>query len=184
MILEKVFDMTNIIQTQAIDTGILDQAEIALVDGVSKTGDLIQSYADALCQVFNRRDTEGNTLEAWFNLVGAEKKGIKARRASFVQRMIARGHVKEGTTDKPSATVDTYWQRVKIASGYVPSGRVSGGTDVDAKTLAELKTMINRIFKSEEDGVNCDASEYKGALMEVFEGLGGDVDTLGKNTKG
>jgi len=179
MILEKVFIMTTVIQTQAIDTGILDAAEIALVDGVSKTGDLIQGYADALCAVFNRRDTEGHTLEAWYNLVGAERKGIKARRASFVQRMIARGHVKAGTTDKPSATVDTYWQRVKEASGYVPKGRVSGGTDVDAKTLAELKTMINRILKSEEDGKDCNASMFKGNLMEVFEGLGGEVDTLG-----
>ena len=93
--------------------------------------------------------------------------------------MVARGHVKVGTTDKPSATVDTYWQRVKEASGYVPSGRVSGATDVDAKTLAELKTMINRILKSEEDGKDCTASMFKGQLREVFEGMGGDVDTLG-----
>jgi hypothetical protein len=175
MILEEVFDMTTVIQTQAIDTGILDQAEIALVEGVSKTGDLIQSYADALCQVFNRRDTEGHTLEAWYNLVGAEKKGIKARRASFVQRMIARGHVKAGTTDKPSATVDTYWMRVKVASGYVPSGRVSGTNDVDTKTAAELKTMINRILKSEEDGKECHASMILAALKDAHVVLTGEA---------
>ena len=167
---------TQVITTNTNDS-ILDAAEIALVDGVSKTGDLIQGYADVLCKVFDRVDTNGNTIEKWFNLVGAEKKGIKARRASFVQRMIARGHVK--ADGKPSATVDTYWMRVKEASGYVPKGRVTGGTDVDSKTLAELKTMINRILKSEEDGQDCNASMFKGNLMEVFEGMGGDVDTLG-----
>jgi len=169
--------MTTVIQISTIDQSILDQAEIALVDGVSKTGDLIQNYANVLCEVFDRKDTNGNTIEKWFNLVGAEKKGIKDRRASFVQRMIARGHVK--ADGKPSATVDVYWQRVKEASGYVPKGRVSGGTDVDSKTLAELKTMINRILKSEEDGKECAASMFKGQLMEVFEGMGGDVDNLG-----
>ena len=168
---------THVIQTTVDGSSILDQAEIALVEGVSKTGDLIQGYADILCEVFDRKDANGNTLEKWFNLVGADKKGIKARRASFVQRMIARGYVKPD--GKPSATVDVYWQRVKEASGYMPKGRVSGGTDVDSKTLAELKTMINRILKSEEDGQDCNASQWKRELMQVFEGMGGDVDTLG-----
>ena len=168
---------TQVITIGEYDNSILDQAEIALVDGVSKTGDLIQGYADVLCQVFDRKDANGNTLEKWFNLVGADKKGIKARRASFVQRMIARGHVKPD--GKPSATVDTYWMRVKEASGYVPKGRVTGGTDVDSKTVAELKTMINRIFKSEESGEDCEASEIKGDLMDIYARLGGDIDKLG-----
>jgi hypothetical protein len=168
--------MTNVINTNTNDS-ILDEAEIALVEGATKTGDLIQNYANVLCKVFDRKDTEGNTIEKWFNLVGAEKKGIKARRASFVQRMIARGHVKPD--GKHTATVDTYWMRVKEASGYIPKGRVSGGTDVDSKTLAELKTMINRILKSEEEGKDCNASMFKGNLMEIFEGMGGDVDNLG-----
>jgi hypothetical protein len=169
--------MTNVISTTTNDS-ILDAAEIALVDGVSKTGDLIQGYADVLCQVFNVKDAMGNTITPWHGLKGKDKKGIKDRRASFVQRMIARGYVKPD--GKPSATVDVYWQRVKEASGYVTSGnRVSGGTDVDSKTMAELKTMINRILKSEEDGQGCNASQWKRELMQVFEGMGGDVDTLG-----
>jgi hypothetical protein len=169
--------MTTVITSPAIDSGILFTARSALVDGVSKTGDLIQGYATVLCEVFDRKDTEGNTIGKWFDLVGADKKGIKAERALFVTAMMARGHTK--SDGKPSATVDTYWMRVKEASGYVPKGRVSGGTDVDSKTMAELKTMINRILKSEEDGQDCNASMFKGNLMEVFEGMGGDVDTLG-----
>jgi hypothetical protein len=170
--------MTTVIIVGEYDQSILDQAEIALVDGVSKTGELIQGYADALCKVFNVKDSMGNTIVPWHALKGKDKKGIKERRASFVQRMVNRGHVKPD--GKPSATVDVYWQRVKEASGYVTSGnRVTGGTDVDSKTLAELKTMINRILKSEEDGKECNASMFKGNLMEIFEGMGGDVDNLG-----
>ena len=169
--------MTNVIQTQSVDQSILDSARNALVEGASKTGEVVQAYANVLCEVFNRKDTNGNTIEHWFNLVGKDKKGIKEERARFVTAMIARGFVK--SDGKPSATVDVYWQRVKEASGYVPKGRVSGGTDVDSKTLAELKTMINRILKSEEDGQDCNASMFKGQLMEIFEGMGGDVDNLG-----
>ena len=171
--------MTTVIQTQAIDTGILDQAEIALADGVSKTGDLIQGYANALSQVFDRRDTEGNIIAKWFTLEGAERKGIKARRASFVQRMMQNPKfvktIKADGTKVPTATVDTYWSRVKEASGYVPSGRVTGANDVDAKTAAELKTMINRILKSEEDGKECHASMILAALKDAHVVLTGEA---------
>ena len=171
--------MTTVIQTQAIDTGILDQAEIALADGVSKTGDLIQGYANALSQVFDRRDTEGNIIAKWFTLEGAERKGIKARRASFVQRMMQNPKfvktIKADGTKVPTAPVDTYWSRVKEASGYVPSGRVTGANDVDAKTAAELKTMINRILKSEEDGKECHASMILAALKDAHVVLTGEA---------
>jgi len=176
--------MTNVIQNPAIDTGILAIARNSLVSEAVKTGDLIQGYADAICSVFNRRDTDGNTIAFWYDLVGKEKKGIKAERALFNNAFMDRDSkfIKETKADGtriPTGTVDTYWSRMKEASGYVPTGRVTGGTDVDSKTMAELKTMINRILKSEEDGQDCNASMFKGNLMEVFEGMGGDVDTLG-----
>jgi len=180
--LEGIRIMSQVITVGQYDQSILDQAEIALVDGVSKTGDLIKGYSNALDQVFDVKDSNGRIITKWYDLKGKDKKGIKARRASFVQRMIAKGYTKGVDKDgnpKASATVDTYWQRVKEASGYVPKGRVSGGTDVDSKTVAELKTMINRILKAEEDGQDPEASQYKSALMEVYEGLGGDLDTLG-----
>ena len=173
----------QVISTVPVGDSILDQAEAALVDGATKTGELIQSYADAMCQVFDVRDTNGHLISKWYHLVGKDAKGIKARRASFVQRMIARGHVdgvdKEGNP-KASATVDTYWARVKAASGYVPRGRVSGTLDVDAKTMAELKTIINRILKAEEAGESPIASNFREQLTEIFEELGGDKGTLGK----
>ena len=178
--------MTNVIQTQAviIDTGIIAIARSALVEGVTKTGAVIKNYSGAIASVFDRRDTEGNVLLNWWARDGKEAKGIKAERALFANTLMDRDSKFIKSTDAtgkrtPTATVDTYWQRVKEASGYVPSGRVTGSIDVDAKTATELKTMINRILKSEDDGQDCNASQWKRELMQVFEGMGGDVDTLG-----
>ena len=176
--------MTTVIQNQSIDQSILDNARNALVDEAVKTGKVVQTYADTLSQVFDKKDINGKIITKWFDLVGKDKKGIKSERNSFCNAMMDRDtkFIKSVDADgkrKHTATVDTYWMRVKEASGYVPSGRVSGGTDVDSKTLAELKTMINRILKSEEEGKDCNASMFKGNLMEIYEGLGGDVDTLG-----
>jgi hypothetical protein len=39
--------------------------------------------------------------------------------------------------------------------------------------------MINRILKAEEEGQDCNASMFKANLMDVFEGMGGDIGTLG-----
>lgn len=165
--------MTNVITTTAIDSGIVASARREFVKGLKGTNDVLQGYADALCMSFNVRALEtGATVKPWYELKGKEAKGVKAERAEFVTAMEEAGF-KEGT-------INVYWQRVKEASGYVTAGnRVKGATDTDGKTLTELKTIINRIFKAEESGEDCKASEVKGLLMEAFETLGGDVDTLG-----
>jgi hypothetical protein len=87
-------------------------------------------------------DNEGNVTSKWYELKGKLKSGVNDERKLFVEAFKA-----EGFGD---ATITVYWQRVKEASGYVTAGnKVSGGSsDVDAKTLAELKTLINRIFKA------------------------------------
>jgi hypothetical protein len=162
----------SVITTAEIDAGIVAVARRELVSAAKGTGIVIRGYADALCRAFNVRGMDGAVIARWYDLKGKEKKGIKAERALFVAAMDEAGFGK--------ATIDVYWQRVKEASGYVTAGnRVKGSTDTDAKTLADLKTLINRIFKAEESGEACDSSEYKATLMDVFEGLGGDVDTLG-----
>jgi hypothetical protein len=176
--------MTTVIQSPAIDTGILEITRSALVETAVKTGKVIVDYSKAISDVFDLKDTEGRVITKWYDLKGKEKRGIKAERALFANILMDRDtkFIKKTNADgtrTPTATVDTYWQRVKEASGYVPSGRVTGGTDVDSKTLAELKTMINRILKSEEEGQECNASMFKGNLMEIYEGMGGDVDKLG-----
>jgi hypothetical protein len=170
--------MSNVITVGEVDQSILDQAESALVEGVSKTGELIHGYAMALCEVFDVRAENGQLVSKWYELRGKDAKGIKARRASFVQKMIARGHTngfdKDGNP-KASATVDTYWARVKAASGYVPNGKVSGSTDVDTKTATELKTMINRIEKVESEGKDCHASTILETLKDAYFVLVGEA---------
>ena len=159
--------------TEQFDDAVqaLIEARSGLVSSAKKTGDVIGTYADAMCVMFNVLDDAGDLLTPWYEVKGKAKGGIKSERAAFAAEMLAAGF--------ETGTVDVYWQRVKEASGYTPKGRVTGGTDVDSKTVAELKTMLNRIFKAEEDGQDPAASAFKGQLMEVFENLGGDIDPLG-----
>lgn len=150
----------------------LTKTREALISTAKSTGAVIANYAKALDQAFDLVDNEGNVTTKWFDLKGKLKAGIKAERALFVAGMEASGFGK--------GTIDVYWQRVKEASGYVTAGnRVKGSETTDQKTLADLKTIINRIFKAEEEGESCTASDFKGTLMEVYESLGGDVDNLG-----
>lgn len=150
----------------------LTESRTKLVAGIGKVGELIKGYSVALCQAFNLTDNQGDITTPWYELKGKLKAGVNAERANFVADMTKAGY------SKP--TIDVNWQRVKEASGYVTAGnRVKGATDTDSKTLAELKTMINRIFKAEEAGEECKASGFKGQLMDIFADLGGDVDNLG-----
>jgi hypothetical protein len=160
----------------AVSTAIANLFETrqSLVSGIGKVGALIKGYSVALDQAFDLVDNQGDITTKWFELTGKLKQGINAERALFKLDMTAAGYSK--------ATIDVYWQRVKEASGYLTAGnKVSGGElDVDAKTLAELKTMINRIFKAEEQGKSGSSSDIKGRLMDCYESLGGDIGTLGK----
>ena len=151
----------------------LAEARSAFVKGLKKTGEVLKDYANGMKQAFNLVDAEGNVTTPWYELKGKLKAGVNEERARFVADMTVAGFDK--------GTIDVYWQRVKEASGRAKSGtKVQGGaTDTDAKTLAELKTMINRIFKAEEAGEDCKASECKGILMEAYEYLGGNTDNLG-----
>jgi hypothetical protein len=141
----------------------LSAAREGYITTIQKTGVVIQAYADALTLAFGK---------GWYELKGAAAKGVKAERALFVAAL--------EETGKEKGTINVYWQRVKEAAGHVTTGnRVKGSETTDQKTLADLKTIINRIFKAEEEGEECDASEQKGALMEVYAAMGGEVDNLG-----
>lgn len=144
-----------------------------LVLGAKTASNLIKDYAEAMCVMFDVRDDKGARFKAWYELKGKAKTGVKAERATFATAMQESGF---GT-----GTTDVYWQRVKEASGYITAGnRVKGAVNVDEKTLTELKTIINRIFQAEQDGdSSCDkASEAKGALMDIYEEIGGNIDDL------
>jgi hypothetical protein len=173
--------MTNVIQSSpAIDTGILSIAREALVEGVTKTGAVIVNYSNAIASVFDRKDTNGNVIAKWYELDGKDAKGIKAERALFANTLMDRDpkfikETKPDGTRVATPTVDTYWQRVKIASGYVPKGKLKGSNDVDAKTATELKTMINRIIGAEEAGQDCHASMILENLKNSYFVLTGEA---------
>ena len=150
----------------------LIDSRIALVGAAKKTGQVVKAYAKALEQTFNLVDNQGNVTTKWYDLQGALRKGVKAEKVEFVTAMTAEGFTK--------ATIDVYWQRVKEASGYQTTGnRVTANLSTDDKTQADLKTIINRIFKAEEEGTSCEASEIKGLLMDAYASLGGDDSELG-----
>lgn len=150
----------------------LDAARAAVVAVAGKTGEVLTAYASGLCQAFDLRDNEGYVATKWFDLKGKLKAGITAERAKFKAAMIEAGH---------EANVYVYWQRVKEASGYVTAGNAArAAQSVDDKTLAELKTILNRIFKAESESLDCDlSSEAKGLLIEAFEVMGGDIESIG-----
>jgi hypothetical protein len=161
----------TVVVTQSIDGNAYSNLVATrnnLVKGLSKTGDLIQGYADNMCMVFNLKDTTVKLMTPWFELKGKPKAGVKAEKEAFAKACADAGF-KQGT-------IDVYWQRVKEASGYITAGnRVKGNSSTDEKNKAELKTMINRILASEESGEECLSSEIKGALITAYEFLGGDA---------
>jgi hypothetical protein len=166
--------MTEINVTIPAAVADLSKARENVVRAAGKTGEVINAYAVAMCQAFDLRDNQGNVTTAWFDLKGKLKAGVNDERKAFKVAMESAGF--------ESATSDVYWQRVKVASGYkTASMRVTGTPSIDEKTMADLKTMINRIFKAEENGDSSaeKSSKVKGALMDVFSELGGDVDNLG-----
>ena len=150
----------------------LDAAREALVSGVAKTGELILNYATGLNQAFNLLDNQGNVTTPWWELKGKLAAPVKAEREKCKAAFASRGI--------DSASFDVYWQRIKTAAGRPASqNRVSGGNDPEALNLSDLKTLINRIFKMEEDGKDSDWSEHKAALMDVYQDMGGDTSKLG-----
>lgn len=146
------------------------QARKGVVKVARSTGEVIKTYADALS--FFDQVADNGDLTKWYELKGKAKQGIKAERQAFVQEMTEAGYGK--------GTIDVYWQRIKEASGYQTTGnRVKGAMSTDDRNQADLKTILNRIFKAEESGEDCVSSDFKGQLMDIFEALGGDVDTIG-----
>jgi hypothetical protein len=127
----------------------------------------VQGYADAITAIFGK---------AWYENTDV-RKGVKAERELFKRAMVDRSH------DEKIERV--YWLRVKKAAGYETNGmKVKGAETLDQKTMAGLKTIINRIIAEEDsdEGIAESgqvSSNVKGSLMDIFVELGGDKLTLG-----
>jgi len=134
------FPMTSV--SQAVAT--LDTTRTNLVNVASKTGEVLQAYADSMNQAFNIVDSLGNVAKPWYDLKGKLAKGVKEERAKFVTAMESKGF--------ETGTIDVYWGRVKDASGRVKTNnRVSGGNSVDELNIRDLKTILNRIDNAETE---------------------------------
>ena len=55
----------------------------------------------------------------------------------------------------------------------------NGVLTIDQKTLAELKTMLNRIYEGEANDACSDSSDIKHFLVDAFVGMGGDMNKIG-----
>ena len=159
--------------THAIAVHNVDKCFDMWVKAEGKTGEIITSTAAAMCSAFDVRDeATGARVTAWFDLKGKAKAEVTAARSRFVEKFTAIG--------KSEGWIKVNWQRIKEASGYVTAGnRATGGQDADTLNLQNLKTILNRIFKAEEEGNDSKWSDVKGELMEVFEAMGGELDTIG-----
>ena len=147
---------------------VLSQSRQSLIDGIGKIGDLISAYGVDLAKQFDLKDSEGNVTTKWYDTTGKLAKGVRDERAIFKADMVKAGY--------SVPTVDVYWQRVKESDGYVTAGnKVKGQDTIDAKTFAELKTILNRILGSESDDEGCYKSQKaKADLLMAFEVMGGD----------
>ena len=145
----------------------LTATRAACANGASIDKLNVDGYADAITAIFGK---------AWYENT-AVRKGGKAERELFKRAMADIGHNEK--------IERVYWLRVKKAAGYETAGmKVKGAETLDQKTMAGLKTIINRIIAAEDsdEGIaesgqlSCD---NKKSLMDIFANLGGDLLTLG-----
>jgi hypothetical protein len=150
----------------------LTEARTACVSGIKSGDGLIITYARAISLVCG---------EGWVYLVGKESATVKEERKLFNRAMGLPDDVLTQVDKDLRAKCGVYWSRIRIAAGYVKDQKVTATLTIDAKNLAELKTMINRILNEESETDTCPlSSEAKSSLIDAFETLGGDQETLGK----
>jgi hypothetical protein len=149
----------------------LESARNAIVANAVNTGELIGTYAKAMGETFDMKLENGEIVK-WFNLKGKAKAGVKAEYNLFVEALKSAGL--EGNKY-------VYWQRVKEADGYVTAGNTVKATlTIDARNLADLKTILGRIINNEsDDDEGCYKSQKaKADLVMAFEILGGNITEI------
>ena len=144
------------------------------IAGIKGEGTSLGVYAQWMCSTFNVVDDKGEVIKPWYSLTGKASMGVKAEFKGFADDLQAAGYA-------PGVEY-TYWARVKDASGRAKSGnKVQGDpADILVKTLAELKTMINRINNARSDNTSSRERviEVYDDLCVAYATLGGDVSKL------
>ena len=131
----------------------------ALVQITGKTGEIQKAYALQMNATFGAE---------WWDAKGEIKKAVKAEHDAFVADFEAIG--------KTRANIDQMWSRVKDDAGRVKSAapKAQGGKDVDSKTIAELKTVYNRLADSNPDDAPL-SYKIKAQLEEILDQLGVEI---------
>jgi len=161
-------------QVSGVEPSKLVAARRGFISAVGVEGSALKVYAAWMCSTFNIVDDQGKLIKPWYTLTGKAKAGVNAEFKAFSAELLASG--------KAVGVDYTYWGRVKDESGRGKVGNNVQGdpADILVKTLAELKTMINRINNARSD--NTASSER---VIEVYDDLcvayatlGGDVSKL------
>lgn len=169
------------VTTPAIIGSDLDDARSAVKTSALKTGEVVGNYAKVLDKYFDLTNADGITTK-WYERKGKLGTEVVEEKTKF------KGLFPEAAKgDTPKAgefafgTGDVYWQRVKVASGYMTPAMKAAKSSTDKKGIveacrAELATMLNRINKA-----RADKPEGLDRMLEVYEELEVVFCTLGGN---
>jgi hypothetical protein len=160
----KAINVTNVTQSnvQVILDSVdkLTEKRKAYVSAEAKTGEMQKAYALQMNATFGAE---------WYNAKGEIKKAVKVEHEAFVADFEAAG--------KTRANIDKMWSRIKDEAGRTkaPATKASGGsTDIDAKTIAELKTIYNRFTNASEDEAPL-SYKVKAQLEDILDQLGVEI---------
>jgi hypothetical protein len=137
----------------------LTKARGNLVRMEAKAGEVQAAYAGQMCFTFGAN---------WWEAKGEIKKAVKTEHDAFVSALEGIG--------KTRANIDKMWSRIKDLSGRQSTSapKASGGKDVDGKTIAELKTVYNRLADSNPDEAPL-SYKIKAQLEEILDQLGVEI---------
>jgi hypothetical protein len=137
----------------------LSKARDNLIRAEERTADVQQSYAMQMCSTFGAE---------WWNAKGEIKKAVKTEHTAFVEALEGIG--------KTRANIDQMWSRIKDLSGRQKTAapKATGGKDIDGKTIAELKTVYNRLADSNPDEAPL-SYKIKSRLEEILDQLGVEI---------
>jgi hypothetical protein len=162
---------------------ILDSLLLKFVDNASSTGDVIDEFAIELCVQFNKDGI------AWYDLKGKHSKPVNEYRTKFVETFEKPMKIDKKTNKLvrkfSDAVINSYWGRVKVASGKVVQAKVVGDIiNVRKLTLDDLMTAIRRVEKAEGDANNkyidfALVSDELDLMKDMFVRLGGNIDDKG-----
>ena len=143
----------------------LDKVLDRWVEIEGKAGKIQAEYATQMDATFGKE---------WYSAKGEIGKAVKAAHTRFVERM--------SKLDKSRGNIDQMWKRIKELCGYVTkqkaatAANATGGdaSVIDAKTIAELKTIYNRFTNATEDEAPL-SYKVKAQFEEILDMLGVDI---------